>query len=121
MSMGKRRRLLAQDRRDVESDTATYTANDFLASDEQFREIIFDEDEALTPKEARLLSRKMQHATEEKEILEELGLYRRREPQEHKLPLQNRFWLYDTPGAINDAQVCTYSTMPIERLHKTLN
>lgn len=114
MSMGKRRRLLAQDRRDVESDTATYTANYFLASDEQFREIVFDEDEALTPKEAILLSRKMQHATEEKEILEELGLYQRRELQEHKLPPQNRFWLYDTPGAINDAQVCTYSTMSIE-------
>ena len=56
MSMGKRRRLLAQARRDVDSDSTTHTANDFLASDEQFRELDFDEDEALAPKEARLLS-----------------------------------------------------------------
>ena len=103
MSMGKRRRLLAQSRkREMEGSVEASTAGDFLASDEEL-----DEEEVLTPREAK---ERMQDGTEEvDELLMEVGLYRerrKRKSQDHDLPPQNRNWLHDTPGAINDAQVC---------------
>lgn len=38
-------------------------------------------------------------------VLEELGLWKKKKPVVINEPPQNRFWLHDTPGAINDAQV----------------
>ena len=51
--------------------------------------------------------------TEAEDILRSIGLYRDRKSTEeedvehHETPPMNRFWLHDTPGAINDAQVYT--------------
>ena len=47
---------------------------------------------------------------EAEDVLRSIGLYRDRESSEedtehHEMPPLNRFWLHDTPGAINDAQV----------------
>ena len=105
MSVGKRRRLLAQTRkRKMEGSVEASTAGDFLASDEELEEEL-DEEEVLTPREAK---EKMQDGTEEvDELLMEVGLYReRRKRKSQDLPPQNRNWLHDTPGAINNAQVC---------------
>lgn len=41
---------------------------------------------------------------EVEDVLEELGL-RRKKKQIAKEPPQNRYWLHDTPGAVNEAQV----------------
>ena len=40
-------------------------------------------------------------------VIEELGLRKKRKVvvPSHEPP-QNKYWLHDTPGAINDAQVC---------------
>ena len=46
---------------------------------------------------------------EAEDILRSIGLYRDRKSskdiEHHEMPPMNRFWLHDTPGAINDAQV----------------
>lgn len=48
--------------------------------------------------------------TEAEDILRSIGLYRNRQrsvedTEHHEMPPMNRYWLHDTPGAINDAQV----------------
>lgn len=101
MSTGKRRRLLAQARkREMKGGVAANTAGDILTSGE---EPVFDEEEVLIPSKAK---QREQDSTEE--VLMEVGLCqeRKRKRQDHDLPPQNRNWLHDTPGAINDAQVC---------------
>ena len=89
MSMGKRRRRFAQARRRELAGSA----------EEVDIDAVFDE-EVITKKKARQLSKNQ-------DILDEIGLHRKpSEPKEHEHPPpQNRFWLHDTPGAINDEQV----------------
>lgn len=62
----------------------------------------FDEENILNPREAR---RAKLVATDVEDVLQELGIGKRKEQGEHEsLPL-NKYWLHDTPGAINDSQV----------------
>ena len=52
-------------------------------------------------------------------MLGELGLRRKKKEivVEEQEPPQNKYWLHDTPGAINDAQVCIYRTSTIFHCH----
>ena len=62
----------------------------------------FDEENILNPREAR---RAKLVATDVEDVLQELGIGKRKEQGDHEsLPL-NKYWLHDTPGAINDSQV----------------
>ena len=112
MSLGKRRRLLAQfRRREMAAARSAVEEEDFQFYDDdpEHSDVGLDDsgDGVLTPEQARQMSRAQQ---ETEEVLREIGIRRcQKEPIKeaikHDRPPQNRFWLHDTPGAINDAQV----------------
>lgn len=57
--------------------------------------------------ERELLGMKDLSQVEVEDVLGELGLRRKKKQivVEEQEPPQNRYWLHDTPGAINDTQV----------------
>ncbi len=61
----------------------------------------FDDENILTPKEAKRLK---SEPTDIVDVFEELGIGRKKKQAHDPLPV-NKYWLHDTPGAINDAQV----------------
>lgn len=70
-------------------------------------EISFDYEKILTPREAREASKKAVQETELEDVLESIGISQKKNTRIDKnASPRNRFWLYDTPGAISDAQVC---------------
>ncbi len=69
--------------------------------DDDLEQLAFDDENILTPKEAKRLK---QESTDVADVLEELGIGKRRKPSLEARP-SNKYWLHDTPGAINNAQV----------------
>ncbi len=70
--------------------------------DNDLEQLAFDDENILTPKEAKRLK---QESTDVADVLEELGIGKRRKPLALETQPSNKYWLHDTPGAINNAQV----------------
>ena len=77
--------------------------------DEYFDRIAFGEEDDLSDEKVTKEPHFDLQDTEAEDILKSIGIYRDRQGSEdtehHEAPPMNRFWLHDTPGAINDAQV----------------
>ena len=74
--------------------------------DDSLEKLAFDYNEILTPKEAKDATKRALQDTEVEDVLEEIGSSQKKNRLIDKnASPRNRFWLYDTPGAINDAQV----------------
>ncbi len=80
--------------------------------DNDLEQLAFDDENILTPKEAKRLK---QESTDVADVLEELGIGKRRKPLKLETQPSNKYWLHDTPGAINNAQV-RYFTLSISHL-----
>ena len=114
MSLGKRKRLIAQyEKRERAEHFQFHDDDDHDDHDDRDdSEMEFDDsgDGVLTPEQARQMMSRAEQETED--VLMEIGIRRQNpksEPEPSKecnRPPQNRCWLHDTPGAINDAQVC---------------
>lgn len=106
LSVGKRKRLIAKARRREGAEVL----HDPIASDEDLC------DSFVTTKEAKLLH--SGHVLEHEDALLEVGLHQhqRHAATPGQLEPKNRFWLYDTPGAINDAQLINLLTTQELRL-----
>lgn len=74
------------------------------SNNEDLEQLAFDDENILTPKEAKM----QLEPTDVVDVLEELGIGRKKKQMQDAQPL-NKYWLHDTPGAINDAQVQTHS------------
>ena len=74
--------------------------------DEYFERIAFDDSEPTDERVAKEPHPQLLDDTEADDILNSIGINRRRKGSKvsETAPV-NRFWLHDTPGAINDAQV----------------
>lgn len=77
--------------------------------DEYFERLAFDDEEEIPDDKIRKKQGHDLQDTEAEDILKSIGIYRdRKSPDVTEMAPMNRFWLHDTPGAINDAQVYTY-------------
>lgn len=74
--------------------------------DEYFERLAFGDEEEIPDKKINKRRDGDLFDTEAEDILKSIGIYRDRKSSKvtETAPL-NRFWLHDTPGAINDAQV----------------
>ncbi|XP_064382776.1 nitric oxide-associated protein 1-like [Halichondria panicea] len=99
LSVGKIKRLRQQQMRSQQ------TQNDYY-EDDDLEQLAFDDENILTPKEAKRLK---QESTDVADVLEELGIGKRRKPSLEARP-SNKYWLHDTPGAINNAQLINLLT-----------
>lgn len=74
--------------------------------DDYFERIAFDDEEELSDKVVKKEKHHQLFDTEADDILKSIGIYRdRKNSKVIETAPMNRFWLHDTPGAINDAQV----------------
>ena len=74
--------------------------------DEYFERLAFDNEEEIPDEKLRKGGGYDLQDTEAEDILKSIGIYRDQKSSKitEMVPM-NRFWLHDTPGAINDAQV----------------
>ena len=84
--------------------------------DEYFERIAFGEEDDHSNEKVTKESHFDLQDTEAEDILKSIGIYRGQKSSEdmdhHEMPPMNRFWLHDTPGAINDAQVLNIISHP---------
>lgn len=74
--------------------------------DDYFERLAFADEEEIPDEKIRKGQGRDLQDTEAEDIMKSIGIYRdRRSSEVTEMAPMNRFWLHDTPGAINDAQV----------------
>lgn len=75
--------------------------------DEYFEEVAFGDEDGLGDGRVEREPRRNLQDTEAEDILKSIGIYKERGKSSEftEAAPADRFWLHDTPGAINDAQV----------------
>lgn len=112
LSVGKRKRLIAKAKqREGTGQLSDFT--DIVTYPDDEEEDI--NDSSVTTKKAKVL--RSGHRAEPEDALVEVGLHQhhRNHNTPGELEPKNRFWLYDTPGAINDAQVRRCGVLMMQR------